>query len=178
MQDTRNGLRVGEHAGDLAHGTVRVDSIKLASVHVGIPIGHVNDKVVILHARVGEFGEEAAGVQVMVILVDLAHGLADLEVSLEVVHPMALRAVDRDTTVGAFEVRVGRRLTGLVGCLSRFRVVRRDGGAGLLVAWVRTESILLNECGTLADRRRGGVREGVKQVVGFQQSSCIDGRTG
>jgi len=178
MQDTRNGLRVGEHAGDLTHRTVGVDSVKLASVHVGIPIGHVDDEIVILHARVGELREEAAGVQVVVILVDLAHGLADLKVGLEVVHPMALRAVDRNTTVGAFEVRMGRRLAGLVGRLSRFRVVRRDRGAGLLVARVRTKSILLDECGPLADRRRGRVREGVEQVVGFQERSRIDGGSG
>lgn len=90
MQDTSDGLRVGEHASDLAHGAVRVDSVELARVHVGIPIGHVDDEVIILDARVGEFRKEAAGVQVVVILVDLADGLADLEVSLEVIHPVAL----------------------------------------------------------------------------------------
>lgn len=60
MQNTSDCLRVGEHASDLAHRAVGIDSIELARVHVGIPIGHVDDEIVILDARVGELREEAA----------------------------------------------------------------------------------------------------------------------
>lgn len=110
MQDTRKGLRVCEHASDLAHGPVVIDRVVLAGIHESIPIGHVGHIVIVLETRVVELGEEAARVQVVVVFVDLANSLTDLKVGLEVIHPMALGAVDGDTTVGTFKVRVGWRL--------------------------------------------------------------------
>jgi hypothetical protein len=151
VQDTTNGLRVSEHASHLAHGTVIVDSRKFAGIKVSIPISHVDNEVIILGTRVIKFGEEAAGAQVVVILIDLAESITDFEVGFEVIHPVALGTVDWYTAIGALEMRMGRGEVRLAGVLSRFWVVRRDGGAGLLVTWVRAESILLYEFGALAD---------------------------
>lgn len=161
VQDTADGLRVGKHAGDLAHGTVIVDSLVFTSVQESIPVCHVDDKVVILWTGVVELGEEATGVQIVVIFVDLAECVTDLEVSLKVIHPMALGAVDWDATVGAFEVRMGRGSC-VGGLLSGLRVMRRDGGAGLLMIWVWAECVLLDELGAFANFRRGRVGEGVE----------------
>ena len=102
-----------------------------------------------------EFREDAAGVQVVVVFIDLAQRVTDLEVSLEVVHPVTLGAVDWYTAVGTLEVRMGRGQVCIVGGFSGFGVVRRDGCAGLLMAWVRAEGILLDELGAFADCRRG-----------------------
>lgn len=125
-----------------------------------------------------EFGEEAAGVQVVVVFIDLAQRVTDLKVSLEIVHPVALGAVDWHTAVGALEVRMGRGQVCIVGGFSGFGVVRRHGRAGLLVAWVRAEGILLDELRAFADCRRGRIREGVEQVVGFQDGPRVDGGPG
>lgn len=114
MQDTSNGLWVGEHASDLAHRAIGIDSVKLARVHVGVPIGHVDNKIVVLDARVGEFRKEAPGVQVVVVLVDLADGFAYFEMSLKVIHPMPLGAVDGNTAIGTFKVCMSWGLTGSV----------------------------------------------------------------
>lgn len=102
-----------------------------------------------------EFREDAAGVQVVVVFIDLAQRVTDLEMSLEVVHPVTLGAVDWYTAVGTLEVRMGRGQVCIVGGFSGFGVVRRDGRAGLLMAWVRAEGILLDELGAFADCRRG-----------------------
>ena len=59
-------------------------------------------------AGVFELREEAAGVEIMVVLVDLAQGVAELEVVLEVGGPVLLAARDGRAAVGAFEVYVGR----------------------------------------------------------------------
>lgn len=165
MQDAGNGLRVGEHAGDLAHGAIVVHGVKFARIHERIPVRHVNDVVIILHAGVIEFREEAAGLEIVVIFIDLAERVADFEVRFEIVHPVALGAVDRHAAVGTLEVRVcwGQTggFSGRLG-LSRFGIVRRDGGSGLCVIWVWAEGVLFDEGCSLADCWRGRVREGVE----------------
>ena len=180
MQHARNGLRIRKHAGNLTHGAIRIDRLKLAGIHISIPIGHVDDKVIILHTGVRELGEETARVQIMIILIDLANRITNLEVGLEIVHPVTFRAVDRHTTVRAFEMRVRRRLAPFVGDggFASFRIVRGGRSSSLLVAWVWAEGILLDEGGALADDRRGRVREGVEEVVGFQEGTRVDGRGG
>lgn len=173
MQDTADGLRVGEHASDLAHGAIIVDSRELASVQVSIPVRHVDDEVIILRTGVVEFMEEATGVQIVVILVDLAKRVTDLEVSFEVIHPVAFGAVDRDSAVGAFEMRMGRG-----ACVGSFfsglGVIWRDRGTGLLVVWVWAECVLLDVLGASADILRGRIRERVEQI-GWSHSWANDG---
>lgn len=111
----------------------------------------------------------------MIILVDLANSFADLEMSLEIIHPVALGAVDGDTAIGTFKVRMGGGLIGLgFPC---FRIMWRDRRTGLLVTWVWAESVLLDECSALPDGGRGRIREGVEEVVRFQEGSRIDGGT-
>jgi hypothetical protein len=150
VQDTADGLRVSEHASNLTHGAIIVNSLEFTGIQISVPIRHVDDKVIILGTGVVELREEATRMQVMVILIDLAKGITDLQVSLEVIHPVALGAVDGNSAVRALEMRVSRG-RGVGGILSGFRVVRRDRGASLLVAWVRAESVLLDELGALAD---------------------------
>jgi hypothetical protein len=117
-------------------------------------------------------------VQVVVVLIDLAQSVTDLEVSLKVIHPMALGAVDWHTAIGALEVRMGRGQVCIIGGFSGFGVVRRDGRAGLLVARMGAEGILLDKLGALANCRRGRVREGVEQVVRSQDGPRVDGGPG
>lgn len=174
MQDTADCLGVGEHAGNLTHGAVVVDSREFTGIEESIPVSHVDNEVIILRTGVIEFREGAAGVQVMVILVDLAQSVANLEVSLEVIHPVFLGAVDWYTAVGALEVRMSRGQVCNIGGFSGFGVVRRDGRAGLLVAWVGAEGILFDELSAFANCRRGRVREGVEQVVRFQDGPRVE----
>lgn len=161
VQDTADGLRVGEHASDLAHGAIVIDSRELAGVQVSIPVRHVDNEVIILRTGVVELGEEATGVQIVVILVDLAKRITDLKVSLEVIHPVALGAVDWDTAVGAFEMRMSRG-----ACVGSFfsglGVIGRGRGTGLLVVWVWAEGVLLDVLCASADVWRGRVGERVE----------------
>lgn len=108
MQHAADGLRVSEHASDLAHRTVIVDSLEFTSIQVCIPVCHVDDEVIILWAGVVELGEGAAGMQIMVVLVDLAKCITDLKVGFEIIHPVTLGTVNRDAAVWTFEMRMGR----------------------------------------------------------------------
>jgi len=174
VQDTADGLGVGEHASHLAHGAIIVDSLEFTGIQISIPVRHVDDEVIILRTGVIELGEEATRMQVMVILIDLAKGIADLEMSLEVIHPVAFGAVDGDSAVRTLKMRMSRGRC-VRGILPGFGVMRRDRGASLLVAWVRAESVLLDELGALADSWRRRVRERVEQVGWFQGRVGVDG---
>jgi hypothetical protein len=123
VQDTADSLRVSEHASNLAHGAIVVDSLEFTGVQVRIPVGHVDDKIIILRTGVIELREEATRMQVMVILIDLAKGITDLQVGLEVIHPVALGAVDGNTAVRTLEMRMSRGSC-VHGILSGFGVMR------------------------------------------------------
>ena len=155
MQDTRNGLRVRQHASDLTHRPVRIDRLKLPRIHVRIPIGHIDHVVIVLHSRVRKLREEPARVQIVIILIDLPNSLAHLQMSLKIIHPVALGTVDRDAAVGTFEMRMSRRLTRFVrrGGLASFRVMRGGRHASLLVTGVWAKGVLLDERGALANCR-------------------------
>lgn len=172
MQNTSDRQRVRKHSSHLSHASVMIDRIKFPCIKESVPIGHVNDKVIVLRPWVGELGEKAPRTKVVVILVDLSDGVTDFQVRLEIIHPVFLRTVDGNATVGALKVRVGRRQCAF-GALPRFRIVGRERYAGLLMTRMRTKSILFDECRTLSNRGCRGFRERVKEVVWFQQSSCL-----
>lgn len=104
MQHTSNTHRICQHARNLPHTPITIDRLELARIHERIPICHVDHVRFVLHARVREFREKASRVQVMVVLVDLSDCIADFQVRFEILHPVALAAVDRDPAVRALEV--------------------------------------------------------------------------
>lgn len=173
MQHTPNAHRVRQHARNLPHTPVTIDGLELARIHERIPVRHVDHVRIVLHARVRELRKKPSRVQVMVVLVDLPDRVADFQVRFEILHPVALVAVDRDPAVRALEVRVRRGQVGLLHALAGLRVVRGHGQPGLLVAWVWAEGVLLDECGSLPDRGRGGPRERVEEVVGLQEFPAL-----
>lgn len=54
---------------------------------------------------------------------------------------------------------------------SRFWVVRRIRETGLLMAWVRTEGILLDELGALSNGVGGRLGKWMEEVIRLEQSS-------
>lgn len=104
MQHACDGDRVREHPRHLPHASIVVDGFELSRIEKSIPIGHVDDEIIILRSGIREFGEESPRMQVMIVLVDLPEGVADLQVCLEVIHPVLFRAVYWDSAVGAFKV--------------------------------------------------------------------------
>lgn len=106
VQDAPDGHWVGEQPRGLAHAPVRVDGLEIPRVQEGVPVGHVHHGLLQLRAGVLELGEEPAGPQVVVVLVDLPQGVAYLEVGLVVGHPVLLAAVYRHAAVRALEVDV------------------------------------------------------------------------
>lgn len=184
MQHAPNSHRIRQHARHLPHATITVDRLELARIHERIPIRHINHVRIILYPRVRKLGEEPSRVQVMIILVDLPNRVTDFQVCLEIIHPVALVAVNRDPTIRTLKVRMCRRLLrllmlmGMLCALAGLRIMRGHGQSCLLVAWVRAEGILLDEGGSLSDRRGRGPRERVEEVVGLQEFSALWGRTG
>lgn len=109
MQHASDGDWVREHSRHLPHAPVMVDRFELSRVKKGIPIGHVDNEIIILRSWIREFREESPRMQVMIVLVDLSDGLADLQVCLKIIHPVLLRAVYWHSAVGTFKVRMSGR---------------------------------------------------------------------
>lgn len=100
-EDAGDGDGVGEEFRGLAEGAVVVDGFEFARVEEGVPVCHVDEGFFHLRAGVFEFGEEAAGAEVVVVFVDLAEGVADFHVRFVVVGPVFFGAGDGDAAVGA-----------------------------------------------------------------------------
>lgn len=109
VEDAGDGHWVRQQLGGLAHLAVVVEGVVVAGVEVRVPAAHVDQDL--LHLRLGELEliEDAAAVQIVVVLVALAQHVADLEMGLVVVGPVLLAAVDGDAAVRALEVDVGGR---------------------------------------------------------------------
>lgn len=99
----------------------------------------------------------------MIVFIDLSNCLTDLQMGLEIIHPMALGAVNRNTAVGTFEMRVRGRQT-LRGhlALARFGIVGGQGQTSLLMARMGAEGVLLDKSRTLSDCSCWRLGEGVK----------------
>lgn len=148
MYNTRNRSRIRQHSRHLPHTPLIINCLEFPRIQESIPIRHVHHEIIILWSGVREFREEATRDQVMIIFVDLSDCLADLEMGFKVVHPVFLRAIQRDTAVGTFEVGMGR-WEGSGGYFLIFGSACRC--ASLLMARMRTERILLNECSSFPD---------------------------
>lgn len=168
MQDAANGNRIRQQLGDLTHAPLVMHRLKLAGVHEGIPVGHVDDglgQLIISHVKLGK---GTTRMQVVVVLVDFAELIAYLQVGLVVFHPVLLAAVHRHSAVGAFKVDVRR---GEVPGLS-FRLLgglRRDcrDPRGPVVG-MRAVGVLPHEGSAAPDLRDWAVGERVEQIVGLQ----------
>lgn len=185
MQHAPNSQWIRQHARHLPHATITVDRLELARIHERIPVRHVHHVRIILDTRVRKLRKEPPRVQVVVVLVDLSDCLADFQVCLEIIHPVALVAVNRDPAVRTLKVRMCRGLLRLLMMLmdmlctlAVFRVMRGHGQSCLLVARVRAEGVLLDEGSSLSDRRRRGPRERVEEVVGLQEFPAFRGWSG
>ena len=161
VENTGNSGGICKQAGSLTKTAFVVDGVELARVQHGIPVGQVDLGLIKLRARVFELGEEASGHKVMIVLVDLAKGITDCQVSFVVVDQMFFAAGHGNTTVRAFVTDMcGRHST----CLSDLNIIRTGGLAGGRVVGVRAVSILFDECGALANFGRGRVAEGMEQI--------------
>ena len=121
----------------------------------------------------------------MVIFVDLSDCVADFQVCLEIIHPVALVTVNRDPAIRTLKVRMCRRLLRLLMLLemmlctlSSLRVMRGHGQSCLLVARVRAKGVLLDEGGSLSDGRGRGPRKRMEEVVGLQEFPALWGWSG
>lgn len=85
--------RIREHPSHLPQASVMIDRVEFPRVQECVPVCHVDNKIVILRAWVGELREEPTRVQIVVIFVYLPDRLTDLQMCLKVIHPMSLRAV-------------------------------------------------------------------------------------
>jgi hypothetical protein len=109
MKDAPNGKRIRQQSCCLPQTPVVVDGIEVPRVKEGVPVGHVNEGFLHLWPCILELREKTTRPEVVVVLVDLAQGIANLQVSLIVVGPVFLAAVHRDAAVGALKVDVSWR---------------------------------------------------------------------
>lgn len=121
VKDTADRGRVCEETSSLAETALVVDGVELARVQHGVPVGQVDLSLIDLRAGVFELGEEAARDEVVVILVDLAQGIADGQVGLVVVGQVLFTACYGNTTVGTFVADMCWRHS---ACLSDLDVIR------------------------------------------------------
>jgi len=153
MNDAPDCDGVCQEPGRLSHASVVVDGFELSSIQESIPIGHINQGLLHLWPSIFELGEETAGSKIVVILIDLAQGVADLEMFLVVAGPVLGTAIHRNATVGALKID-----TSWWG--AAMRLVVMVGAAGMLSNIGRPSS----------DLGDWGVGEGVEKVIGSKDS--------
>ena len=93
MQYAAYRKRIREHPSHLSQASVMIDRVEFSRVQESVPVCHVDNKIVVLRAGVGELWEEPTRVQIVVIFVYLPDGVTDLQMCLNVIHPVSLRAV-------------------------------------------------------------------------------------
>lgn len=108
MQDACKGHWVGQKLGQLSHASVIVHGIELSREHERIPIGHVDNNLLLLRTGILEFGEEPARYQIMVVLVDLLQGVTNFDMIFKILCPVVFAAVYGNTTIGTLEVHMSR----------------------------------------------------------------------
>lgn len=107
-----------------------IDCSEFSRVEECIPVGEIDLLLFHLWAGILEFFEESAGAEIMVIGVDLAQNITDLDVRLEIIRPVLFAAIHRNPAIWTLKVDVGGRYpAGL--WLSSFRVIRIEGDACL-----------------------------------------------
>lgn len=168
MQHTPNRNRIRQQPGYLTHTPLLVHSIELARIEHSVPIGQIDLGLVQLGTGVLEFREKPPTEEIVVILVDLAEHVADLEMAGVIVREVLGAAGDGDAAVGTLVADMGWGHA-IVGGLVLFGIDGRGGGPGRLVRRVRTVGVLSHEGGATADLRGGGVGEGVEEVVGLEE---------
>lgn len=162
MQDAADRDRIGQESRGLSHIPIVVDGLEVSRVQERIPVRHVDHGLLQLRPGKVELGKQAARPQVVVVLVDLSQGIADLQVVLVVGHPVLFGAVHRYATVRALEVNVGCWQVARGGC----RLARRAlGYASRAVVWVRAIGVLAHEGSPAADFGNGRRGEGVEEVI-------------
>ena len=150
MKHASNSERVSKHSRNLSHAPIAVDGIKLARIEICVPVGHVDNVVIILRSRVRELWEEASRVQIVIVFVNLLQCITHFEMRLKIIHPMVLGAVDRDPTVRTFEMNMRRwescrRFCGPLG-FPRLGIMDWTSNPSSLVARMGAKSILSHEC--------------------------------
>ncbi len=146
----------------MSHAPVRVDRYEIPRVQERVPVGHVHQSFLHLGPGIFEFGEYSSRPQVMVVLVDLPQGIADLQVFLVVVLPVLLAAVNGYAAVRAFEVDMGRRLFSRLYYRFSHGAIRDSCGSMVGMRAVRME---FDISGTTAHVGNGGIGERVEEIV-------------
>jgi len=127
VKDARDRYRVREEASRLSHAAIRVDGLKGSCVEKGVPVGHVDEGILDLGSGIFELGEPPARPKIVVVLVDLAQRVADLEMLFVVRSPVLLAAVYRDAAVGALKVDSLRKAVAVLG-MGTARMLSDVGG--------------------------------------------------
>lgn len=87
-----DGNRIGKQLCSLSELSLSVDGVEFARVKKSVPVGEINLLLFHLWAGILEFFEEAPGAQIVVIGIDFAEDVADLDVSFKVISPMLFTA--------------------------------------------------------------------------------------
>ena len=162
MDDAADCHGIGEKPGSLPQASFVVHGFVLAGVEIGVPGVHVGQTLLHLLRWVFKFGEEAAGVEVMVIFVGLTEGVADFQVAFVVVCPVVFAAVCWDSAVGAFETDMGWGKSRSIVAFSSFRVVRGGGYSGLSMSWMWAVGMRFHKGCPFSDPGGRRVGEGVE----------------
>lgn len=153
MDDAPNCDGVCQEPGSLSHASIVVDGFELSSIQKSIPIGHVDQSLLHLWTSIFELGEETAGSKIMIILIDLSQGVANLEMFLVAIGPVFGTAGHRNATVRALKID-----SSWWGATMRLMVM--VGAARMLSDIGRPSS----------DLGDWGVGEGVEKVIGSKDS--------
>lgn len=143
MKNAANCNGICQKSSDLAHGSVRVDSIEFATVHESVPVGHVHSGIVELEIRQISLMKDSSRAKIMIVFVDLAQSIANFQMLLVMVHPMLLAAVYGNAAVRALEINLrGGHVTGC-GLLA----LGNCRHLGRLVVWMGAAGMLTHKCG-------------------------------
>lgn len=156
----------------MAQGSLVIDGAELSGIKESIPVSHVDQDLLDLVSWVLELREEAAGAEIVVVLVDLTKSVADFQVLLIVLCPVLFATCYRNTTVRALKVDVcwWGGASGLLCACSSFRIVDE---ASLLVITVWTPCILSHESSAFSDLWRWRLGELVEEVVWEEQRAPL-----
>ena len=111
----------------------------------------------------------------MIVFVDLPQDVADLEMAFVVRGEVGFAAGNGDPAVRALEADVCGGLGGGRVCFARFGVRGGSCRAGRAVVGMRAVGVLAHEGCTAPDLGRGGVGEGVEEVVGLEEDAEVGG---
>lgn len=132
MNHAADGDRVGEQLRRLPELPLAVDGVEFACVEKGVPVREIDLLLLHLRTRILEFFKEAPGAQIMVICIDFAQDIANLDVGFKVIGPVLLAAGHGNAAVGTFEFDMSRSKTTSLW-FSRLWIIWSNGSTGLTV---------------------------------------------